>query len=527
MPLQRIDASIHSNGADAQSLLGRSSSKHDFDFLLPPGEYTLTSRGAGNKGKDSAFIKAPAESADLAITVSEGQSTLDLGVIDLRLAKLAAMIGRPAPEIGPMKAWRNGSAVTLAQLRGQTVWLHFDGNGSIAALFLPRLVELHEAYADKGLTVVAIYNCDSMAELEKRWADADKRVGRVPDVPFRIAIDGGESTFYRGTDRERPGATYGRYDVTTMPLDVLIDSAGNVMGQIDPSHAKEALSQMLGGEKEALSQVPREEQKSPLPNWRPGFNAVYRLADGEILKRVAPPFIPERMEYYHSENGRHPDGPSQLTFHWDGQLKKWGMVVGFGNPDMRIILNLVLEIQTHEYDGPTSLLDIEMPGDWIIRNEASQEVKLEALEELVARDLGRKIRFEQRSVEREVIVATGTFRFHPPVGTYESTSVHLYATQMDPDERGGGGTADSLGKFLQKLGNHVHMPVINRAEHQEDTRIPYRHHRSSYVGGIQDEQERAMQLKRVLDHLTEQTELRFEIRVEPVPVWYVTEQTAP
>lgn len=259
------------------------------------------------------------------------------------------------------------------------------------------------------------------------------------------------------------------------------------------------------------------------PDWQRRFYEVYRLADNEVLKRIAPPFIPERMEYCNSERKR-PRAPDRITFHWDGQLRNWGMAFG-DFATLGSILNGVLQLKSHEYDGPKSLLDIELPGDWIIRDEASQEAKLRALEQLVAGELGHRIRFERHSVEREAIIATGEFRFHPSVGTYENTSVHLYASGTDPDERAGGGTADSLHEFLQTLGNRVNMPVIDQTEASVQGRIPYRHHRSSYLGEIPDEQERAKQLGLILAHLTEQTELQFEIRIEPVPVWHVVEET--
>lgn len=158
-----------------------------------------------------------------------------------------------------------------------------------------------------------------------------------------------------------------------------------------------------------------------------------------------------------------------------------------------------------------------------MRDELPQEAKLQALEELIARELERKIRFEKRTVDREVIVATGRFQFHPPTETYESTSVHMYADEVDPDEGAGGGTANSLADFLQRVGDRVNMPVIDRTEPTQEMRIPFRHHRSSRVYREIDIQERTRKLRLMLDHLTEQTELRFEVATQPVEIWFVVE----
>ena len=212
-----------------------------------------------------------------------------------------------------------------------------------------------------------------------------------------------------------------------------------------------------------------------------------------------------------------------MTFHWVGKLRNWGM--GFGRSrTLGSVLNGVLGLRSYEYEGPEELLGLELAGDWIIQNEMPDDVKLAALADLVAAELGRRVTFEKRLVEREVIIATGRFTFHPPVGTYEDTSVHMYATETDPDEGSGGGTADSLSKFLEVLGNRVRVPVIDRTEPGEAMRVPYRHHRSSSVYRVADEEKRAQKLRVMLDHLTEQTELEFEVATEPVEVWFVSEE---
>jgi len=271
---------------------------------------------------------------------------------------------------------------------------------------------------------------------------------------------------------------------------------------------------------------PQRSLEYPMPEWRRRFEAVYRLEEGEILKRIAPPFIPERMDYYKAEHEDQaeliPEGPDSMTFHWDRKLKNWGMSFGSRVGTLGRVLNSVLRLKSYEYSGPKELLDIDLPGDWIIRDEAPQEAKLRALETLMDRQLGWKIHFRKGSVIGEVIVATGKFTFHPPVGTYENKSVHLWVGQSDTNEGAGGGTADSVGQFLQMLGDRVNLPVIDQTESDGEVRIPYRHHRSSRLSRVEDDQERARQLQELLGRLTAQTELQFEIRTQPMEVWHIT-----
>ena len=272
---------------------------------------------------------------------------------------------------------------------------------------------------------------------------------------------------------------------------------------------------------------PQRSRDYPMSAWRKKFEEVYRLEDKQILKRIAPPFIPERRDYYVNEHSTQASAistsPGIFAFHWDEKLKNWGL--SFTSKfDLNFILSFVLRLKSFQYDGPEELLNIELPGDWIIRDEVSQETKLRAIEQLIAEELNRTIQFEKRTVERRVIIATGHFKFQPPFETYENKSVHLYADKLDPDEGSGGGTADSVNDFLLRLGSLVDMPVVDHTEPSKGIKIPYRHHRSSYLRRIKDKAEKSTKLDTLLINLTRQTELQFRIERRPAEVWFVTEQ---
>lgn len=498
MPLKMASVILRPSQAPTQHLVRHSShtAPHDFDVLLPPGEYTLTFHGWGAKGRDSRSVNASAESKDLTITVPDGQSTLDLGVIDLRPEKMAETFGKPAPEIGPMREWHNGSPVTLAELRGQTIWLHFGGNGSCSGKPTQNLIDLHNDYADQGVTIIAIYNCGSMAELEKGWATGNGPVD-MRKVPFRIALDGGD-----------PAGTYARYGITAFPINLLIDPAGSIVGRANGFRVREFLAGM-----------PWIHEPTAVPAWRERFDEVYRLADGEILKRIPRPFISERGEYYRREE-RFAMEPMQIIFLWEGQLQPDPLSL-HSNGLLQDILDSILR---HRYDAPQSLLNISLPGDWIIRRDASTEVKLQALEEHIQRELGRKIRIEMRSVEREVLHVSGVFNFHPLVGTGQDAVVQLYVTEMNPAPVAED-TADGALDFASVVGQAIGMPIsYDRIEPTGP--LPIRYWREDFIrtGGMQNEQERAKRLATLLDNLAKQTELKFEVRKISMPRWVVTEE---
>jgi beta-lactamase regulating signal transducer with metallopeptidase domain len=495
---------------DSHGVLSHMPENKRFEFFVPPGRYTLSAYGSG-EGASTKRAKPTFE-------VKANQSELDLGVIDLPPTKVTSLIGKSAPELGPVKAWKNGTPVKLADLHGKLVILHFGGGYPSTSRDLPRLVELHEEFENAGLVIISLYNCESMKQLEERFAEVSKKYGGEPDVPFRSAVDGGKGRPIEGTDRTIPGDTYAAYNISVYPTIVLINREGKIAEKLNLSGAKKKLENMLG-----------VTVKPALSTWRQRFNKVYFLEEGQVLKRIAPPFIPERKEYYKQEHSdqasRIERAPDFFTFHWDGELKRWGAGFGSGKRPLRRVLNSNLSMNQNSYEGPEELLETDVPGDWIVLKDASEEQRLKALEEILAKEIGRDIRFEKRAVEHQAIIATGNFKYHRLPVVQDDRCIHIYSDDFTPDGGGGGGsgTVDSVSEFLQAIGDRVVMPVIDQTESTEEIRIPYRHHRSSYLSRIEDPMEKAEKLQLLLDNISHQTNLQFTVGRRPVEIWFVTE----
>ena len=494
---------------DSHGVMSHSSEEQRFEFYAPPGEYELNAYGSGEG--------ASTKNASPKIVIEPGQSELDMGVIDLPATKLSTLIGKPAPEIGPIKTWKNGSPVKLSELKGKAVIIYFDGDSPNTSRDLPRLVELHEEFENQGLVIISLYNSPSMEDLQKKWVEVYEKYGGEPDVPFRIAVDGSESSFYEGTDIIRLGATYATYDITGDPTGILIDTDGKVAGKLNLSDAKKKLETMLGATIEP-----------ELATWRQRFNKVYFLEKGQVLKRIAPPFIPVREDYYKEEESSQASHierpPDFFTFHWDGELRKWGMGFGSGKRPLKSVLGSNLSMNQNSYEGPEELLDIEVPGDWIVRRDASEEQKLKALEEILAKEIDRKIRFEKRTVERKAIVATGSFKYHRLPVAQDDRYILMFSGDFVNEDGGGGGTADSVHEFLEAIGNRVNVPVIDRTDSSEQIRIPYRHYRSAYLSRIEDPAEKEEKLIQLLDNISRQTNLQFRVELQPVEKWFITKE---
>jgi hypothetical protein len=265
----------------------------------------------------------------------------------------------------------------------------------------------------------------------------------------------------------------------------------------------------------------------PPAAWRERFDEIYRLDDGQILRRIAPPFIPERAEYYRHKHSHQASAisepPDFFTFHWDGALVNWGLGFTGGERPLDAVLRHNLSMGRDTFEGPEELLEIDVQGDWIVRKDSSVEQRLEALEKILEDETGREIRFVKRRVEREVIVAGGRYRFRGLPGKGRHGVVYMYSDIFDPDSGGGGGTAESVSEFLAALANRVGVPVIDRTESSGNNKIVYDHHRSSRLDRVTDELDRAKKLEMLLANLTKQTDLQFKISTEPVEIWFVTE----
>ena len=274
---------------------------------------------------------------------------------------------------------------------------------------------------------------------------------------------------------------------------------------------------------------PQHSRDYPIPAWRKKFDEVYRLEDDQILKRIAPPFIPERLNFYNHEESSQaktiPEPPAYFTFHWQyDKLKKWGLGFTGGNRSLDSVLRQNLSIESNKFDGPEELMKIQVPGDWIVRMPSTIEGRLRALEKILSDEIGRDIRFEKRQVEEDVIIVTGDFKFHPPTETYENKSVHLYTDKLDPDEGAGGGTSDSVNDFTLMLAGLIDMTVMDQTTVSEEIKVPYRHHGSSYLRKVKNQAEKKIKLDTLLINLTKQTELQFRIERQPIEVWFITEK---
>jgi hypothetical protein len=465
--------------------------------------------------EEGRFTSEAAPGADVTVTVRKGRDQVLLITEPFRLqegeiVEKNLMVTGGAYGAGPSPVGRQmpvlaslGVGATPDALEGKRVLLcFFDMNQRPSRRFVPELAARARDLEKNNVVTFLIHAGQADKNAVEQWL-------RERSVPFATGTVSGDTT-----------RLVKDWTVQALPWLVLLDEK---LALAATGFDLQQLDENLKGE--SLEQLP------VVLDWRAKFDLVYGLNEGQILKRIAPPFIPERQQYYTAENEMQasliPRGPDRMIFHWDGGLRNWGM--SFGDQGrLGSTLSFVLNLKSYEYEGPEDLLNLELPGDWVIRNELPMESKLKALEQLLAGETGRNIRFEKRSVEQEVIVATGRYEFHQLPEPFRKGAVTMCTDETDHAERegGGGGTADSVPKFLEAVGNRVGMPVVDQTEPAGSMQIGYNHHSSSYLTRVKDPAEKAAKLKILLESLSQQTNLQFQVERRPADKWFVIEDKA-
>lgn len=118
-----------------------------------------------------------------------------------------------APEIRPAEAWVNTQPLTLAQLRGQVVILNFYafGCGNCVNNY-PAYKRWHQAYADKGVTLLSIHTPETKGE---RNIDSVRQKATENGLAWPILVDNSK-------------ANWDAWANAVWPSVYLIDKRGNI-----------------------------------------------------------------------------------------------------------------------------------------------------------------------------------------------------------------------------------------------------------------------------------------------------------
>jgi hypothetical protein len=171
---------------------------------------------------------------------------------------------------------------------------------------------------------------------------------------------------------------------------------------------------VLPGSESAPGGTPRPVAKAPAdePAWRAEFDKIYKLKDGEVLKRVAE--FPEcRAEYIRTSPRLAPGTDAApvnmaLRVH-QKETKRELHLWGFGGGDATIFSVMwQIGIPMGEVEADKKLLDTPIGSDFVFRQEAPVEQLVAALERVLREECKLAVKLTFKEVEREVVVASGS-----------------------------------------------------------------------------------------------------------------------
>lgn len=160
----------------------------------------------------------------------------------------------------------------------------------------------------------------------------------------------------------------------------------------------------------------------PAPaDWFPRFEAAYRPAKDQVVRRVPPPFIPERWNWWKTQQPRIPPlkpgekmFEKQFVIQYDGQAYPWRMA-SVVDATLASAMVSVAGIKSVEVEGPADLRNLAMPGDWVVRKNARTEDRMAALETIARTEFAKPLRIRQATIKKNVVVVRGKLQPKGPV----------------------------------------------------------------------------------------------------------------
>jgi RNA polymerase sigma factor (sigma-70 family) len=248
-------------------------------------------------------------------------------------------------------------------------------------------------------------------------------------------------------------------------------------------------------------------------DWQTRFNQTYGLAEGQMVKRVPPPFIAERRAFLKNAPmiGGIPAEQTVVTLEWDGQAK-WISISGSPG-SLANFLQMGVRLKPYELED-WNKFNTRIPGDWVVRKGATAEEKLRDLEKILQSEFDRKVHFEQRKIPRDVIVVRGKYAYRtlddsPVTPGFEI--VDIVGRHPRP-QRELTLTDRTIGDLCRALENELLLQVIDETG-EFKTPITWRDHRPG-----------SEEIDVVLQKLAWQTSLTFAREKRDTEVWFMTEE---
>lgn len=255
--------------------------------------------------------------------------------------------------------------------------------------------------------------------------------------------------------------------------------------------------------------------------WWARLNQVYSLEPGQDLKRVPNPFIPERTAFLSSVmrvgNNSMPasaidsatTADTSCFFNFDRE-PEWTMEV-YHTLNFLEVAKALTDLRRSDFEDLGDLALLSVPGDWVVRKDSSKSQRLAALANIINQQFGRNIKFVPRTVERDVLVASGNIVVHslPDVGN----GIAIY---LDSRKKHLSMSVGSVSQFMGDLSDLLGIKII------DETTSPSKQMfwSEDYVSPQQLAGSKTAQ-EHVLKNIEDQSGIAFRHERRPVEIWFV------
>ncbi|MGL6072923.1 MAG: hypothetical protein ACRC8S_02055 [Fimbriiglobus sp.] len=306
------------------------------------------------------------------------------------------------------------------------------------------------------------------------------------------------------------------------------------------------------------------EKEAPEPAWMAKIRKVYELKDGEYVKRVAPPYIPERADFSAAQHGpvldEEVEAKNRASFL---ENEKWFTLFAIQegkklrvnsttssmgwkqNPKSALsdhlftVESIVGSVTGRSY--PEFMIDPDhtqdelfqkdnrtVHGDFVIREDAPLEKLVPQLEKILREECQVPVSLRIEKSEETVYVVTGDFKLQPPLWRTESktkslrTLVDIYSLQEGlnhkynhfdsdtwrgyPNVRTSQYSSNSTG-FVRFVGSRIKTRMLIETKLPKD-KMTWCNHTFREPNGQQIASDKDPDL--ILPNVTAQTGLKFE-----------------
>jgi RNA polymerase sigma factor (sigma-70 family) len=259
------------------------------------------------------------------------------------------------------------------------------------------------------------------------------------------------------------------------------------------------------------------------------FEDYYALKGPDAIRRVLPPFPNARMDRYRAQDPTQaamaPEGPDGIIVRWqNGKPVMWGMTFSGGRGySVQDLTEYYLAVFGPGIEGDDTLRKMYLIGDYVVRSDATKEQYAAALEKIVSEEIGSKVTFTFRDVERTVVVLRGKWNFTPAVPTDTRHRLEIYGRDLNTDMRMGGGGGGDTAELAGWVSRWMNQQVLI-----EGTDLPENvsWHLNNSGDGSRESQAKATDPDLVIKHLEEQTGLTASRETRTVRRLFI-ERTAP